>query len=129
MKKIFGLLIAAVAVLSLNGCGGGGQYNDGATTLFLVDFDYNAVNGVEYNCNYTSGTTFGDGEFTFYPPDDCSFRLDGIVRDLFIVDVTNTGKNGIPYDCVPSGINGFTGDYIDDGGFNYATDDVCTFSF
>ena len=109
--------------------GGSDSYNDGLTTLFLVDFDYNSVNGVDYVCDSTAGTTYGDGEFSFYPGDYCTFYLENKTEDLFIVDLTNTGKNGIPYDCNPSGIFGETGGDFGEGEFYYATDDACTFTF
>jgi hypothetical protein len=94
-----------------------------------VDYDYNSVNGVDYVCDSTAGTTYGDGEFSFYPGDYCTFYLDNQTEYLFIVDMTNTGKNGIDYHCNPSGISGETGDYVRSGGFDYATDDACTFAF
>ena len=127
-KKLIGLVVAGVTVFALSGCSGGDdEYNDGFTTLFVVDVNYNSVNGIDYDCDSHSGTTFGDGEFSFYPGDDCKFYMDNLTADLFIVDISNNGKDGIPYDCSPSNIAGDTGDTGRLGEFDYATYDECIF--
>ena len=145
MKKIFGLLIVAVAVLSLNGCGGG-QQNDGFTTLFLVDEKGYSYGGIDYACYdgdvlMYEGTTPSNGEFSFYPGEDCVFDFfglngnwdnlpppageDEIIRIVDIYDGPGDGKNGIPYECE----GGDFGETFDDGRFYYDVNDICLFRF
>lgn len=143
-NKIVALMLTAVAVLGLSGCGSsGGGYDDGyyppATnliTLRIVNQDNIGIDGIRYICDSTAGYT-GDGplsgEFSFRDFDDCDFYLDDNIvlgDDLFIVDAVLVGKNDIPYYC-DSGIDGFTGDTGFDGEFmyDYYFDDVCTFEF
>lgn len=137
MKKLISFVFAGVTALVLSGCGGGGNsYNDGLTTLFLVDEqDYSYAN-IPYQCydqgvpTY-SGSTLNNGEFSFYPGEDCEFDFlgyDGVYGDEFdeiirIVDYTNDGKEGIPYDCVSFGV----GSTYSDGSFDYDINDECVF--
>jgi hypothetical protein len=138
MKKLMGLLVAGVAVVALSGCGGGGStsVNDGLTTLFLVDENDNAYAEIPYKCYDQGVLTYSDstlynGEFSFYPGEDCEFDFlgyDGVYGDQFddiirIVDYTDAGKEGIDYDCASFGV-GTT--YID-GSFDYDIDDQCIF--
>lgn len=137
-KKILGMILSGVAVLSLNGCGGGGSddYYDDLTTLFLVDELGYSYAGVPYACYDNgvltySGQTLYNGEFSFYPGEDCEFDftgLDGVYGDEFddivrIVDYTNSGKGGIPYDCLYFGASSTYAD----GSFIYDEDDQCVF--
>ena len=138
MKKLMSMLFSGVAIVALNGCGGGGSdyYDDGLTTLFLVDEQDFAYGGVPYKCDsmVNWSVTAPNGEFSFYPPDDCIFDftgLNGVYGDIFddvvrIVDYTYDGKEGIPYEC--SSFNVGNINYTDfDGSFVYDIDDACVF--
>lgn len=140
------MLAAAFAVLTLSGCGSSDNYyNDGATTLFLVDERGDAVAGVPYSCfdgrvlTY-EGYTLPNGEFTFYPGQDCWFDfygyngtdpLDGFENDyMYIVDLYDNGKNDIPYECELFNVGYVNYTYDDgiwDGAFDYDYDDRCVF--
>jgi len=145
MKKQIILVLSALAVFGLSGCGGGASdeyYDDGLTTLFLVDANGFSYGGVPYRCdsmNYWSETA-PNGEFSFYPPESCEFDFiglngtdpsDGLVDDLiYIVDYLDYGKNGIPYECQNFNAGGLNTTYYDgirDGSFDYDFDDRCVF--
>ena len=151
MKKLISLLISGVAVLALSGCGGGGggEYyyeevivepivdpiDDGLTTLFLIDQDGFAYAGVPYICDSMVDWdyTAPNGEFSFYPGEDCEFDFIGLegnyeddpyVDDIvYIVDDLDYGKGGIAYECASFGV----GTTYGDGSFDYDIDDLCTF--
>ncbi len=144
MKKLISLVFAGVAALVLSGCGGSGDdyYDDGLTTLFLVDDQGYAYAGIPYICDSMStwSQTAPNGEFSFYPPDNCIFDFDGlngtdpydiyVDEVIYIVDYLDNGKNGIPYEC--SNFNAGTINYtyndgIWDGSFDYDADDACVF--
>ena len=150
MKKLISLLFAGAAVLALSGCGGGGggdyygdgyypeplpPVNDGLTTLFLIDQDGFAYAGVPYICDSMVdwSETAPNGEFSFYPGEDCEFDFYGLegnydddpyVDDIvYIVDDLDYGKGGIEYECASFGVGSTYGD----GSFDYDIDDLCTF--
>ena len=133
MKKFTGLLVVVVSSLVLSGCGGGSSDTRPLDVNYLTDDFGDGVNGIYYECTsgysgYT-GDIGGNGDFDFDPNgDECDFDLYGMTIDLYIMDEFG-GVNGLPYDCFPSGIFGTTGDFIDDGGFDYDTDDICTISY
>ena len=134
MKKHIILILSVVAVFGFSGCGSSGNdYDDGLTTLFLVDDQDFAYANIPYRCdsmNYWS-TTRPNGEFSFYPGEDCEFDflgLDGVYGDVFddvvrIVDYRYSGKGGIPYECASFGASST---YFD-GSFDYDIDDQCVF--
>lgn len=146
-KKLISLLVAGVAVLALSGCGGGGggEYyyeeviiepvDDGLTTLFLIDQDGFSYAGVPYICDSMAdwSETAPNGEFSFYPGEDCEFDFIGLegnyaddpyVDDIvYIVDDLDYGKGGIEYECASFGVGSTYGD----GSFDYDIDDLCTF--
>lgn len=142
-KKLVGLIVTVVAVFGLSGCGsssgggGGGDYYvpDNLTTLLLVDHVGNSYGGIPYKCDSMAvwDVTAPNGEFSFLPPDNCVFDLQGLDGDLFgdpyvddivrIVDVGHNGKGGIPYDCASFGV----GSTYNDGSFEYDIDDRCVF--
>ena len=142
MKKSLLLVFSMVAVIGLSGCGGGGGSNDGPsnnlTTLFLVDDRGFSYGGIPYKCDsmYDWDYTRPNGEFSFYPPDNCVFDffgLDGdydenpVVDDIVrIVDYSDNGKGGIPYECSSFGA-GSTSFTFGDGSFYYDIDDNCVF--
>lgn len=137
------LILSGVSVIALSGCGGSSDYyDDGLTTLFLVDDQGFAYAGVPYICDSMSGwdETAPNGEFSFYPPDNCTFDFMGlngtdpndIYLDevIYIVDDLDNGKNGIPYECSSfnaGNINYTYDDGIWDGSFDYDADDACVF--
>ena len=146
MKKFTGLLAVGVSTLVLNGCGGGSSsYNDGLTTLFLVDENGDSYGGIPYQC-YDQGvltsdsTTLTNGEFSFYPGEECVFDFygyngtdpDDIYLDelIYIVDDLDNGKNNIPYECELFNVGNINYTYYDgiwDGSFDYDADDACVF--
>jgi len=145
MKKLMSLFVAGVAVLVLSGCGGGGGGDyyvdpivdpvDDLTTLFLIDQDGFAYADVPYICDSMPdwALTAPNGEFSFYPGEDCEFDFDGLegnynddpyVDDIvYIVDYLDYGKGGIKYECASFGVGSTYGD----GSFDYDIDDQCTF--
>lgn len=137
MKKIVALMIVAVAVFGLSGCGGGGGSDapSNATTLFLVDEAGFSYGGIPYKCDSMRDWEFTapNGEFTFLPPDNCEFDFTGLRGDLFgdpivddivrITDDLNRGKGGIPYECASFGASTTFGD----GSFYYDSNDQCVF--
>jgi len=141
-KKLISLLFAGIAVLALSGCGsGGGDYyenppiNDGLTTLFLIDQEGFAYADIPYICDSMLDwdLTAPNGEFSFYPGEDCEFDFYGLegnydddpyVDDIvYIVDYLDYGKGGIEYECASFGV----GSTYADGSFDYDIDDLCTF--
>lgn len=139
MKQFSIFVSMAVAVAVFSGCGGGGgdSYvpppSVAGATLFLIDQNGFSLGGIPYTCDSGSGVTAPNGEFTFYPPDNCTFDFlgyngnytnDPFVDDIiYIVDDLDVGKGGIPYDCRSFGGSTTFGD----GSFDYDIDDVCTF--
>ncbi len=135
------LILSGVSVIVLSGCGGGDSdyvepINDGLTTLFLIDQDGDSYGGIPYICDSMSvwSYTAPNGEFSFYPGEDCDFDFDGLygnydgdpfVDDIvYIVDDLDYGKGGIPYECDSFiGINTTSSD----GSFYYGENDACTF--
>lgn len=138
MKKHIILTLSAMAVFGFSGCGSSGNnhYEDDLVTLFLVDDLGFSYGGVPYKCDSMSNweVTLPNGEFTFLPPDNCEFDFLGLDGNLFddprvddivrIVDFTNDGKRGIPYECASfSGVDSTRYD----GSFEYDIDDQCVF--
>ena len=134
MKKNI-IIVSIIAMLGFSGCSGSFEVdgNDGYTTLYLVDEYGHSYSGIPYICdsmrNWSS--TAYNGEFSFYPPDNCEFdfrglngnygdRSDDIIR---IVDYTDYGKGAIPYNCNSFG----SGSTYYDGSFDYNIDDECVF--
>ena len=146
MKKIVLVITAMMSMWFLSGCDNGGYYGDpynevsasyygdnGLTTLFLVDERGNSYANIPYKCDSMTGwsSTANNGEFSFRQPESCQFNfngLDGIYGDMLdnvvrIVDYTNNGKGGIPYECANfRGVSTY-----DDGSFDYDKDDSCVF--
>jgi len=137
MKKYLIAVLSIVAILGLSGCGGGSNndHPDNLTTLFLVDEQGFSYGGIPYKCDSMRdwSVTASNGEFTFFPPDNCEFDFLGLDGDLFgdplvddivrIVDFTDDGKGGIPYECTSFGASST----YNDGSFNYDIDDRCVF--
>lgn len=140
-KTMIGLLFAGVTVFTLSGCGGGDTIVivdppiDNATTLFLIDQNGNSYGGIPYICDSMVdwSATRPNGEFTFFPPDNCEFDFSGLdgnyandpfVDDIvYIVDDLDRGKGNIPYECVSFGASST----FLDGSFDYDIDDQCVF--
>lgn len=140
-KKIIGLMIASIAVVTLSGCGGGDTVVivdppiDNATTLFLIDQNGDSYGGIPYICDSMVdwSATRPNGEFTFFPPDDCTFDFTGLIGNyandpidddiVYIVDDLDRGKGDIPYECANFGV----GSTFLDGSFDYDIDDQCVF--
>ncbi len=140
------LILSGVSVVVLSGCGGGGDnyYDDGLTTLFLVDDQGFAYADIPYQCDSMANpsVTAYNGEFSFYPGEDCTFDFDGLYGTdpadptvpyneyIYIVDYLDNGKNGIDYQCLyfdAGNINSTYDDGIWDGSFDYDADDACVF--
>ena len=150
-KKLAGLMVAIVTVFALSGCGGSSHHHDdyyppvdNLTTLFLVDEYGDPYGGIPYICDSMRDWehTLSNGEFTFLPPDNCEFDFDGYFGTdpddltvpynelMYIVDITDEGKNDIPYECSRfnvGNINHTDYDGIYDGSFEYDADDACVF--
>jgi len=143
MKKSLLFIAAMISIMAFNGCNSRNHSDSNVdysnydsnnlTTLFLVDEQGYAYAGIPYKCDSMSNwsRTANNGEFSFVEPDNCEFDftgLDGLYGKSFddivrIVDYTNDGKGGIPYDCASFGASSTYGD----GSFDYDEDDVCTF--
>ncbi len=142
MNKIKKTIAIFIGVWILSGCS---EVGSGAITLFLVDENGVGYGSVPYACHSGdrltyNGETASNGEFTFYQGENCQFDLygyrgtdyyDGLRDDLmYIVDVDDYGKNGIPYACEYFNV-GYTNRTYDDGiwngAFDYDADDRCTF--
>ncbi len=141
VKKLMMLVLTGLSVMVLNGCGGGSSsYNDGLTTLFLVDEYGSSYAYIPYQC-YDQGvltsdtTTLSNGEFSFYPGEECEFDFtgySGVYGDEYdeiirIVDYTDDGKDLIPYECELFGVAGTTYYTYSDGSFDYDANDACIF--
>jgi len=76
-----GILYSAVAMsllVALSGCGSDDSttaQDSVATTGFYVD---SAINGVDYSCGDSNGTTDADGKFIYQDGEGCSFSIAGI---------------------------------------------------
>lgn len=148
MKKLTGLVVAGVTAFVLSGCGSSSSndyYDSGPipdpdlTTLFLYDSFGASVGGVPYVCDSSgAGITLGNGEFTFYQGEECTFDflgiglggysyIDPLFDDpIFITDDLGHGKIDIPYYCDVAQSDDWTDSF---GAFEYAPDDICTFYF
>ncbi|HHO65358.1 MAG TPA: hypothetical protein ENJ71_02430 [Epsilonproteobacteria bacterium] len=159
MKRWIMIMMGVMTAVALSGCGGSsyddgyddgysdGFYDgarvpvDGMTTLFLRDIDGFSAGGVHYTCVDPTGALSADaitapnGEFSFYPGEQCTFDLIGFGGTpgdpLFVEDDIGQGKNNIAYVCQggDAGLTGYNVDLGRDGFFNYLPDDICTFSF
>lgn len=144
MKKLTGLIFAGIAVIVLSGCDDGHHHYDDdyppvddLTTLFLVDQNGHSYGDIPYRCDSMNrwDATRPNGEFSFYPGEDCEFDFDGLygnyddnphVDDIvYIVDYTDDGKGGIKYECASFGV----GKTYGDGSFDYDENDECVFYF
>jgi hypothetical protein len=145
MKKFMMLILSGVSVVVLSGCGGGSD--DGLTTLFLVDEQGLAYADIPYQCYdqgvlTSSSATLSNGEFSFYPGEECIFDFIGLYGTdpddltvpyneyIYIVDDLDNGKNGIPYECEYFNVGTINTTYYDgiwDGSFDYDADDTCVF--
>ncbi|MDM5272231.1 hypothetical protein PGH07_08560 [Sulfurovum sp. zt1-1] len=118
MKKIAGFLTAAVAVLSLNGCGGGSDSYD--HIYYLQKFDsvnYVGVPDVYYDCGVNVGYTGPNGEFYMRDGDICTFYDLDETLSTEEYNVLYLGANA-------SGTVGLSGvDYICDSDFSWSTTD------
>ena len=138
MKKNIILLLLTVAIFGLSGCtteSNDENIEDGLTTLFLVDENGYSYAEVPYKCDSMShwSKTASNGEFSFYPPDNCEFNFMGLEGNLFndsrvddivrIVDYSEKGKSDIPYECSSFGVSST----YSDGSFEYDIDDSCLF--
>jgi hypothetical protein len=141
-KKITGLMVAGVAVFALSGCGGGGggdDYDPGPApvTLFLLDEVGASWGGIPYLCDGMENwdVTPGNGEFTFYEYESCTFKFTGLDGNVFndplvddiirITDDRDLGVKDVEYECVSYGPDVSQSD----GSFFYDFDDQCTFHF
>ena len=140
IKKLITIAFATVALLALSGCTGEDSYydhDDELTTLFLIDQDGNSYANVPYICDSMThwDKTASNGEFSFYPGENCEFDFDGLIGNyendyydddiIYIVDYTEDGKGRIPYECESFG----TGSTYGDGSFDYNENDECVFFF
>ncbi len=136
MKKFILLMVSAVAVLALSGCGSSNYYDDYDEEIryHLVDQDGYGVSDIRYTCDGgTVEVTDGSGGFYFYPNNDCSLQLDITVDstqdDLYIENNAGRGVSNIPYECT-SGLFGRTdrdGHFEFDNVYSEDNEDICTF--
>ena len=136
MNKLISLMFAGAAIFVLSGCNYDDDYDD-LTTLFLVDQNNESYAGIPYICDSMAhwSQTARNGEFSFYPGEDCEFDflgLDGNYNNdpseddiVYIVDYLDYGKGGILYDCASFGV----GSTYNDGSFDYDENDECVFYF
>jgi len=130
MKKYLILIVSAVAIFGLSGCGSsdGGRGHDGPIleTFFITDGYGLGVGGIIYHCDSgLSGITNFEGAFTFdIVGDNCNFDFytNNISNNVYIGFDNNpnidTGLNGIYFECVKNGeptVSGRTGDVLSDG--------------
>jgi len=144
MKSLKMALVSLGVIVALNGCGGGSGGGSSLTTLFLVDENGASYAGIPYICGpmEVAAVTAPNGEFSFYPGEDCTFDFTGLYGTdpldptvpsnefIYIVDDLDRGKNGIPYECEffnAGVINTTYNDGIWDGAFDYDADDACVF--
>ena len=145
MKKLVMLMVSAVAVIGLSGCGGSDYYED-EVTYHLQTYNnntdiYEGVADVYYECGPDIvGYTNSDGAFTMVEGDYCTlFDLDETLSweyDLLYIGLDRRGEiavGDVRYDC-DSGISDFTdidGGFIFDPTYinNLTTGDICEFVF
>jgi len=137
IKKLITIAFATVALLALSGCTVENNNDDELTTLFLIDQDGNSYADVPYICDSMRhwDKTASNGEFSFYPGENCEFDFDGLIGNyennyydddiIYIVDYTEDGKGRIPYECESFGVGSTSGD----GSFDYDENDECVFFF
>lgn len=137
MNKLISLMFAGAAIFVLSGCNYDDDEYDDLTTLFLVDQNNESYAGIPYICDSMAhwSQTARNGEFSFYPGEDCEFDflgLDGNYNNdpseddiVYIVDYLDYGKGGIPYDCASFGGSST----YNDGSFDYDENDECVFYF
>jgi len=137
MKKYLILIVSAVAIFGLSGCGGGGDDHHPieAQVLYLLDEQGASYAGVPYRCDSMSAWEFTSnaGGFLFYSPESCEFDFTGLRGNLFndpgvddivhIVDDHDYGYGGIPYECSSFG----TSTTFGNGSFEYDINDKCVF--
>ncbi|MDD3592535.1 MAG: hypothetical protein PHO65_07835 [Sulfurovum sp.] len=142
MKKVAGFLSAAVAVIGLSGCGGGGS-SSYDHTYYLQTYNgsnYVGVPDVYYECGPYVGYTGSSGGFRMSDGDTCTFYdLDDTVSyeyNILYLGGNSSGTIGladVEYSC-DSGISGET-DY--NGAFTFDPTyvnpdypgDICDFYF
>jgi len=89
-KKIVSSSIATLALISLVGCGGGGDTSASTGTAYYVD---SAVSGVNYVCGTQEGITGSDGSFTFDVGSGCTFYLgDIMLREVAVGSLKDGAK-------------------------------------
>jgi len=141
IKKLITIAFATVSLLALSGCSEGDSYHDNndhdLTTLFLIDQNGHSYGGIPYQCDSMTywDKTLANGEFSFYPGENCEFDFDGLIGNyaddyyhddiIYIIDYTEDGKERIPYECNLFG----TGSTYGNGSFDYNKNDECIFSF
>ena len=132
------------ATLLLSGCGSSDYdyiappplLDPTLTTLFLVDDQGFSLAGIPYICDSMefSQYTKNNGEFSFFPGENCSFDFLGYAGNynndpyngddiIYIVSDINTGAGGVEYECNSFG-SGLT---FENGSFDYDADDACVF--
>jgi len=113
-----------ISGLMLSGCGSDGT-NRQVDIHYLTDITGAGIPYVPYDCGFYYGVTDAYGAYEFDPYDyQCEFDMFGLYEDLYIFDEIGP-LNGLRYECLPSIIGGYTGDFIGPGSFDYNTDDFC----
>ncbi len=147
MKKLMSMLFSGLAIVVLNGCGGGGDdYYAPQVTYYLQTYNaftdtYEGVDNVYYECGPDIiGHTNSDGAFTMIEGDYCTFYdLDNTLSyeyDLLYIGLDRWGDiavSDIRYDC-DSGISDYTdelGTFVFDPEYisPISDGDVCGFNF